>query len=188
MAEQAQPARSGIDWSKAATTALVGLLAAVFIYQGIGEARRSGLVPAGEPAPAVDGVTLQGAAFDLSALRGQVVVVDFWATWCEACLEELPSLVKLSREYRDRGVVLVMADAASQDDPRAVARFAEQLAPDHPDNVRVVLADRRTLDRWRIEAFPTTYFIGKDGRISGGSRALTTEWSLRRSIESALQP
>ncbi|HYV49671.1 MAG TPA: TlpA disulfide reductase family protein [Myxococcaceae bacterium] len=187
--EEAQPlARPRTDWSKVVTGGLVAFLAAVLLYQGIGEARKMGLVKVGEAAPPVVGTVLGGEPFDLSALRGKAVIVDFWATWCDPCREELPTLVKLAREYRDRGLVVVLADQAVSDRPAAVGIFTNRLMPDHPDNVHVVLAAEESLDQYKVRALPTTYFLDREGRIVDRYQGLTGEGTLRDAIEQALRP
>lgn len=186
--EEAERLARPRDWSRMVTGGLVALLAAVLVYQGVGEARKSGLVKVGEAAPPVVGTVLGGQPFDLEALRGKAVVIDFWATWCEACREEMPSLVKLAREYRDRGLVVVLADQGAADRPAAVGIFTNQLMPDHPDNVHVVLAAEESLDQYKVQALPTTYFIDREGRIVDRYRGLTGEGTLRDAIERALQP
>src|SRR5262249_5726267 len=162
-----------LDWSRYATGGLVGLLAAVLVYQGVGEARRGALVKVGEVAPALVGTTLQGQPYDFGALRGKAVVVDFWESGCEPCRHELPDLVKLAREYGDRGAVLVMADYASNDNQAAVEQFVRELMPDRLENVHVVLAEDESFRQYQVQAFPTTYFVNRQGMIVDHFRGLT---------------
>jgi len=189
MAEEAEPlARPRTDWSRVVTGGLVAFLAVVLVYQGINEARKVGLVKVGEAAPPVVGTVLGGQSFDLSALRGKAVIVDFWATWCEPCREEMPTLVKLAREYRDRGLVVVLADQSVSDRPAAVGIFTNQLMPDHPDNVHVVLAAEESLDQYKVQVLPTTYLVDREGKIVDRYRGLTGEGTLRDAIDRALRP
>jgi thiol-disulfide isomerase/thioredoxin len=182
-------ARPRVDWSRYVTGGLVALLAAVLVYQGVGEARKAGLVKVGEGAPPIVGTLLGGGQrFDLGALRGKTVVVDFWATWCDPCREEMPTLVKLAREYRDRGLVVVLANQAASDRPAAVGIFTNRLMPDRPDNVHVVLAAEESLDQYKVQALPTTYVLDREGRIADRFRGMTGEGTLREAIERALQP
>src|SRR5277367_7065442 len=94
----------------------LGILGALWL--GIREARDARPHPAGLQAPKVGFQRFGGGAVSLQSLRGKVVLVDFWATFCAPCVEEMPVLVKLAREYEPQGLVFV---APSLDDPdRAV--------------------------------------------------------------------
>jgi cytochrome c biogenesis protein CcmG, thiol:disulfide interchange protein DsbE len=61
----------------------------------------------GQPAPALVVQELNGKTFDLAALRGHVVVVNFWATWCPPCRKEMPALSAFYRQYHSRGVEMI---------------------------------------------------------------------------------
>jgi len=187
--EQTQRLLKGrVDWSKYVTGSLVGLLAAVLVYQGVSEARLSKMVGVGEEAPLVAGLMLDGKAFDFDALRGKsVMVVDFWETTCGPCKKELPSLVNLARTYRDRGVVVVMANNAAGDHPAAVEQYVNELLADRPENVQVVRADIESWDRYRVQGIPTTYFINRSGKIVERFRGYTEEPILRDALERALE-
>ena len=70
-----------------------------------------------------------GVEQDLARHRGQVMVVNFWATWCAPCIEEMPGFVRLQEKYRERGVVFV---GVAIDDPDAVAPFMRNLGVNYP--------------------------------------------------------
>ena len=78
----------------------------------------------GEPAPAVDLTTLRGGSFDLGELRGRVVVLDFWATWCSLCVEQLRSLEALARRVSPADVAIVVVSI--DDDAGRAERFLAQ--------------------------------------------------------------
>ena len=177
-----------IHWSRHGTTALLAALAGLLVLQGAGELRRAKLVDAGEVAPPLSGKTLEGASFELSALRGQAVILSFWTTWCPSCQREMPVLVSLAKEYRERGMVVVAANPISQDPEEAVVGVTiSGLAPDRPDNVQVIRASDETLDDYSAHSFPTTYVLSREGRVVESFRGLASESSLRDAVERALR-
>ena len=76
----------------------------------------------GEPAQALIVTTLDGKTIDLATLRGKVVLVNYWATWCAPCREEMPTLSAFYRAYHDRGLELI---AISVDRPRDQSRVVK---------------------------------------------------------------
>ena len=105
--------------------------------------------------------TLDGGTIRLSDLRGKVVAVNFWATWCAPCREEVPALVRLQDEYRRRGVVIVGV-SIDEEGPAVVRPFAEEFGINYP----VVFDDGTVMRRYEgAAALPTTYFITRRGRI-----------------------
>jgi len=140
-------------------------------------------------APPISARTLEGESFDLAALRGRAVLLGFWTSWCPSCREEMPVLVALAKEYRERGLVVVAANPISQDPEEEKASSAmSELAPDRPDNVRVVRTSNRTMDDYRVQAFPTTYLLSREGRVVRAFRGPVSESSLRDAVERALRP
>ncbi|MFO0556404.1 MAG: TlpA disulfide reductase family protein [Polyangiales bacterium] len=115
---------------------------------------------AGQPAPVLDGRTLQGTPFSLQAQRGRVVVVDFWASYCEPCRRTFPALSDLARRRASEGltVVGVSVDDEASNAQRAVQQLRPSFAIVHD-------ADRRIVERWQPPAMPSTFVIGRDGRV-----------------------
>ena len=73
----------------------------------------AGPVPAvGQPAPSYTARTLDGRSVDLAALRGQVVLLKFWASWCEPCLDEMPTFLQLHQEFSGQGLQVVAPPAS----------------------------------------------------------------------------
>ncbi len=121
---------------------------------------RSPLV--GRRAPDFTLPTLDGrGTVRLADLRGRVVVVNFWASWCAACREEHPNLLAAWDRYRDHGVVLLGVDY--QDSRRAALAYMAELGGDWP-----VLDDPggRTGLVYGVYGVPETFFIGRDGVIA----------------------
>lgn len=134
------------------------------------------------PAPDFERPTLTGDAFQLSSLRGEVVVVNFWATWCLPCRVETPEFVALQDELRDRGVrfVGVSLDEGGFDDVRP---FAEEFGVTYPH----VLDDGALLEPYGgLVALPTTILVDRDGVARYRLRGLTSETQLRPLLESLL--
>jgi thiol-disulfide isomerase/thioredoxin len=105
--------------------------------------------------------TLDGHEISLASLRGKVVIVNFWATWCPPCREEIPDLVALQAKYKDQLQVI----GVSQDE--APASMVAQFASEHRINYPVVMTSPDLERRFtNIHALPTSFVIDPDGRIA----------------------
>lgn len=116
----------------------------------------------GAPAPELAAPQLDGARFDLAAQRGKLVLVDFWASWCEPCRRELPALEALHREHAAAGLVVVGVSLDEElADAEAFAR--DQVKLSFP---LVYDADRSLAGRWSPPKMPTVFLIERDGTIA----------------------
>lgn len=106
--------------------------------------------------------TLDGQRIRLSDLRGQVVVLNFWATWCGPCREEMPLFERATAEFAGQGLVLIAINV--QERPGTVRPFVDRLGLTYPIGLDENGAIGR---RYRVRSFPTTYFVGRDGTIEG---------------------
>lgn len=114
------------------------------------------------PAPGFSLQRLDGSVMSLSDLRGKVVILHFWATWCIACRHEMPQLAALWMQHRqDVAVLGVNVDRGNRS---GVVRFIEAHHVSFPS---VLDAAGTVRHRYRIRALPTSYLIGRDGRIVG---------------------
>ena len=114
--------------------------------------------PAGRPTPPLDVVDLAGKPWRLEAFAGQVVVLNFWATWCEPCRLEMPSLDALAARRRKDGVVVAAVNY--KEAPDAIRRFLERA----PFKSQVLLdADGDATVNWTPRVFPSTVVIGRSG-------------------------
>jgi thiol-disulfide isomerase/thioredoxin len=112
------------------------------------------------------------------------VLLDFWATWCPPCREEMPFLVKIAKEYEGKGVVFVAASDDVADTAREeITAFAAKVNGLENFAAFNTMALSRA---YKIEALPTLYFIGPDGKMIAGRRGLVTESYVRDMIEEHL--
>ncbi|HET7824152.1 MAG TPA: TlpA disulfide reductase family protein [Anaeromyxobacter sp.] len=111
-------------------------------------------------APALAASDLEGRPFALRSLRGRVVLVHFWASWCEPCVEELPSLASLRARLRGRPFELVLVNFG--EGRSKVERFVRDHAVDGP-----VLLDRegRAAEAWGVVELPMSFLVDVDGRV-----------------------
>jgi peroxiredoxin len=104
--------------------------------------------------------TADGRNLRLQELRGQVVMVNFWASWCAPCRVEMPHLNKLSDKYRASGFTLLGVNV--DDDPRNAMNAAARMGVKFP----VLLdADKRVVKMYDVATMPSTVLIDRDGRM-----------------------
>jgi peroxiredoxin len=113
-------------------------------------------------APEVRFATLSGEAFSTSDLRGKVVMVNFWATSCVACVKEMPKLIETYKKYAPRGYEMV-AVAMSYDHPSQVAEFSQRRAL--PFKVAVDTSGEIARGFGEIRMTPTTFVLDRQGRV-----------------------
>jgi cytochrome c biogenesis protein CcmG/thiol:disulfide interchange protein DsbE len=142
-------------------------------------------VTVGSKAPALRASTLDGSkrVKTLADYKGKVVLVNVWATWCEPCKQEMPSIEKLHREFGDRGLAVV---AVSVDDPGSEERIREYVK-DLKLTFEVLHDPEQTTGRnYQVTGYPETFVIARDGTIrkkvigpavwsSDANRALVSE-------------
>lgn len=130
--------------------------------------------------------TLDGGDLRFSDLQGQPVLVNFWASWCTPCREEMPDIVRAYDEYRDDGLVVVAVNL--QENEEQVRAFADDFGMEFR-----IAFDRtgQVADAWRIggpvEGIPSSYFIDGRGIVQKRVFGPLTEKSLTEHIEALLQ-
>jgi peroxiredoxin len=148
-------ASRGAALAIAAAVAAV-VLAALLWSEPTPDPIRPGQAAPGFALPRLD----DGRVVSLEELRGRVVLVNFWATWCRPCLDEMPAMERLYRSLRGSGFELL---AISVDESRSeVEAFRERLGLTFP----ILLdPDRRVAHAYQSYRYPESYLIGADGRI-----------------------
>lgn len=154
---------------------LVLIVAAIGIYQALGQ--ESEFTPSalevpgpriGQPAADFTLQTFDGEPFKLSEHRGEVVVVNFWGSWCEPCRKEMPALQSAYQEYQDEDVVFVGVGSKRDSEEDAVA-FAQEYGVTYPigrDTEGGTVAAGQISKDYQITFYPSTFFISPDGTIS----------------------
>ena len=130
------------------------------------------------PAPDVRFTKLDGSPFRLQDLRGRVVVLNFWATWCVPCRSEIPSLSAMQKDMDAQGLSIV---GVSYDD---TADLIQEFQKDIPQSYQIVLGGREVGSELPASPLPTTYIIDRQGRIRD---KLIGERS-RAAFESVIKP
>lgn len=136
-----------------------GLLSVAWLLAACGCAQVTGSRP-GEPAKEFGLPNLAGKVVSLSQYRGKVVLLDFWATWCVSCVEELPELKTFHAKYGPKGLA-VLAASVDEGGRQAVIPFVAE----HDIPYTVLLTDQRTLEAYGVWGLPTTFLIDREGIV-----------------------
>lgn len=171
----------------------IGVIVLLFVINNMGNEPEQGpyppnYVPAAQrtsaQAPDFSLPTTDGKILKLSNLKGKVVIIDFWATWCPPCRKGIPDLIELKKKYGGKGleIVGVSVDAETKNQ---VVPFIK----DHGINYPVVYGNQNVSELYGgIEAIPTTFIIDKQGKIvasyQGLMPALTYENHVRKLLGS----
>ena len=163
----------------AVLAAIVGGLVALDRLGGSDElGALDGRVPElGEPAPQFALRDPDGSVRLLSDYRGQVVWVNFWATWCGPCRRELPDIQHLADEFRDDGLVVLAVNFEESAD--LALAFWDELELDLP----ILLdSDGDVVDQYRLRGFPDNFFIDRDGVLRALKIGFLTEGEMREKL------
>ncbi len=113
-----------------------------------------------ELAPPLQALDLLGRAVNKENWAGKVVLVNFWATWCPPCREEIPELLELKKEYKDRLEIVGISE--DDDPPASVLKFARRMGMTYP----IVMATPELVDSYGgVPALPTSFLIDTQGRV-----------------------
>lgn len=113
----------------------------------------------GQPAPEFTLKTPEGKEVSLKDFKGKVVLVNFWATWCPPCKEELPLFEKVYQKYKDKGFVIL----AINTDPENLQDFLKK------SNIKmafpILIGEDRLLELYPVRGLPTSFLIDREGKI-----------------------
>ncbi len=113
----------------------------------------------GQLAPNFTLKTLNGRRVSLKDFRGKVVLINFWATWCPPCREELPLFEKIYEKYKDKGFVILAVNT----DPENLKDFLKSFGVKF--TFPILLGNDKVLDLYPIRGLPTSFLIDKNGKI-----------------------
>ncbi len=121
------------------------------------------LLNIGEDAPNFTATSLDGKTIDLAKLRGKVVLIDFWATWCTPCIADMPAIRRVYDEYKSRGFVVI--GVSLDDEPSVVRRFAKSKKIPWPLCALGPQGKNPIAKAYSVEGIPATFLIGPDGKV-----------------------
>jgi peroxiredoxin len=155
---------SGAERGGLAAILLVGMLSTLAAAQSnalapLLKSLELATYPAGTLPPAFSGGTLDARQVSMADFRGNVVVVNFWASWCVECRAEMPALERLHRDYTSRGLAVIGVNV--REDVDTARRYATQMGLTFP----VVLDPKGTIPAtYGVVGLPVTVLVGRDGR------------------------
>jgi thiol-disulfide isomerase/thioredoxin len=133
-----------------------------------------------EQAPRFTAKTLDGETFNNDSVRGKVVLLQFWATWCPLCKNEEPIVDQLNKEFADSGLIVLAVNVGES------KKKVKKYLADSPRACRIVLTDDTNLAAmYQATAYPIYVVIDRDGFIVGTQRGAAGEQPLRRLLSKA---
>lgn len=120
----------------------------------------------GSDAPDFSAEDTQGQKVSLSDLKGKVVLLDFWASWCAPCKQEMPFLIELYKTYKEKGFEVIAVNLDTQE--KNMTRFIEQMSasPEFKITFKVVSDPKAQIaGKYKLEGMPSTFLIDRQGHI-----------------------
>lgn len=127
-----------------------------------------------EAAPRFSATTTHGEKFNNDSLKGKVVLLEFWTTWCGYCLQEAGFVDRINDAYANKGLVILAINVGES--KKTVKKYLEQ----HPRTTRVVLTDDTNLAAmFQASVYPIYVVLDRDGNVAGEQRGAAGEGALR---------
>lgn len=134
----------------------------------------------GAPAPRFHAKTTSGESFNNESVKGKVVLLEFWTSWCQYCHQEEALVEEVNKEFAAKGLVVLAIDVAES--KKTVKKYLEQ----HPRSCRIVLTEDTNLAAmYQANVYPIYVVIDRDGNIAGEQRGAAGEHALRRLLANA---
>jgi cytochrome c biogenesis protein CcmG/thiol:disulfide interchange protein DsbE len=133
---------------------------------------KEGKAPSPALAPGFTLKTLDGQEITLSKLKGKVVLLDFWATWCAPCREAIPHLIHLQKTYQEKGFEVIGMNV-DRGGAETVRRFVNSMDIPYP----IILTPEEVSRNYGVTGLPTTILIDKEGKIRQKFSGFTSEIS-----------
>ena len=138
--------------------------------------------PKGQLAPDFQLKDLNGKTLQLSDFRGKVVLLNFWATWCPPCQEEMPWFIDLQQRYGPQGLQ-VIGVAMEDSEPKVIGVFTKKLGVNYP----IVLGKEAVAKAYGgIDFLPNTFYIGRNGRIVSRVQGIIDRKETEEMVKKAL--
>jgi peroxiredoxin len=138
----------------------------------------------GKRAPEFSLRTVEGKKLSLSDYKGKAVLINFWATWCAPCKIEMPWLVDLRTQYAPQGFEILGVSEDDADTPRSkLLKFGQEQHLNYP----LLVGDDAVSRKYGgVEFLPTSYFVGRDGKVVAETAGLVSKAEVEASIKKAL--
>ena len=133
-----------------------------------------------EPAPRFNAITTAGEKLTNDTVKGKVVLLEFWTTWCGYCADEAAFVDKIGREFADKGLILLAINVGES--KKTVKKYLDQ----HPRNCKIVfMEDTNLAAMYAATVYPIYVVVDRDGFIAGTQRGAGGEDALRRLLARA---
>jgi cytochrome c biogenesis protein CcmG/thiol:disulfide interchange protein DsbE len=134
----------------------------------------------GQPAPNFKVISISGQTISLDNYRGHVLILDFFATWCQPCRQSIPHLVEMNHKYGKQGLQ-ILGLSVDEEGERVVKTFTDEFRVNYP----LALAGDATTVDFGVRSVPVMYLIDKKGKIAEVYRGFSNE--IARSTEQSIK-